>query len=74
VSIFLNGRLLVSDDDSYSFNLPRRQGLLSDDQLSIYLPLEEGENELIVAVTDRFGGWGLAGRFDDLAGLTIEAR
>ena len=62
VSIFLNGRLLFSGDDSYSFTNPRRQGLITIDQGSVYLPLEAGNNELILAVTDVFGGWGLMGR------------
>ncbi len=62
VSVFLNGRLLVADDESYSFNLPRRQGLLTGEQLSVFLPLEAGDNELILAIADRFGGWGLSGK------------
>ena len=74
VSVFLNGRLIVSANDDYSFNEPRRQGLLTLDQLAVYLPLAEGDNELVVAVTDRFGGWGLAGRFENVDGLTIEPR
>jgi hypothetical protein len=60
VGVFLNGRLLVADDESYSFNLPRRQGLLSDSQLSVFLPLEAGANEVVLAVVDRFGGWGVS--------------
>lgn len=66
VSVFLNGRLLVADDESYSFNLPRRQGLLTPGQLSVFLPLEEGDNELVLAVVDRFGGWGLSGRLQEV--------
>jgi hypothetical protein len=61
VSVFLNGRLLAIDDERYSFNFPRRQGLLTAKQLSLFLPLEAGDNELILAVTDSFGGWGLRG-------------
>ena len=63
-SVFLNGRLLVADDESYSFNLPRRQGLLTASQLSVFLPLAAGANEVVVAVVDRFGGWGLSGRLE----------
>lgn len=74
VSVFLNGRLIASANDDYSFNEPRRQGLLDLSQLAVYLPLEEGENELTLAVTDRFGGWGLAGQFEDPSGLGIEPR
>jgi len=74
VTVFLNGRPLFHCDDSYSFDAPRRQGLLYDDQATLFLPLEKGENELAVLVSDRFGGWGLMGRFEDPDGLVIEAR
>ncbi len=74
VSVFLNGRLLLVDDESYSFNLPRRQGLWSTDQLSVFLPLGAGVNELVLAVTDRFGGWALSGRLADREGVSVEAR
>jgi hypothetical protein len=62
VSVFLNGRLLFVADDSYSFDRPRREGLIGLDQAAIYLPLEPGTNELTLAVTDRFGGWGWMAR------------
>jgi hypothetical protein len=71
VSVFLNGRLLVSDNDSYSFNFPRRQGLIGLDQLSVYLPLERGDNELVLAVSEVFGGWGLMGQLEDAAGVSL---
>ncbi len=65
ISVFLNGRLLAVDNDGYSFNFPRRQGLLTPNQISIFLPLEKGDNELVLAVTDSFGGWGLSGRWGE---------
>jgi len=73
VSVFLNGRLLFSADDSYVFNLPRRQGLIGLGQSTFYLPLEDGDNEVVLAVTDRFGGWGLMGRVNPSDGVTVVA-
>lgn len=73
VSVFLNGRLLIADDESYSFNLPRRQGLWTLDQLSVFLPLEQGTNDLVLAIVDRFGGWGLSGRLVPAADSQIES-
>ncbi len=61
-------------DFGYSFNFPRRQGLITLDQNALYLPLHAGENELVLAVTEVFGGWGLMGRFEDPAGLEVSAR
>jgi len=61
VTVFLNGAPLFTADDSYSFDRPRREGLIGLDQGTVYLPLRAGENELVLAVTDVFGGWGLMG-------------
>ena len=74
VSVFLNGRLLFSGDHTYRFNLPRRQGLITVDQASLYLPLQRGSNELILSIGEVFGGWGLMGRFPDTQGIEISAR
>ncbi|MFW6088995.1 MAG: hypothetical protein ACODAB_04525, partial [Gemmatimonadota bacterium] len=62
---------LYSGRYSFSTNFPRRQGLISLDQASLYLPLAPGENVLMVVVSDAFGGWGLMGRIDDRAGLRV---
>jgi hypothetical protein len=64
VTVFLNGAPLFTADDSYSYDRPRREGLIGLDQATVYLPLRAGENELVLAVTDVFGGWGLMGRLD----------
>lgn len=74
VTVFLNGRPLFSGDASYSFDAPRRDGLIGYDQARLYLPLEKGDNELAVVVADSFGGWGLMGRFPEPDGLEVEAR
>ena len=62
VSVFLNGVLLYSGVNGYSYNFPRRDGLITPDQASLYLALRPGDNELIFAVIDTFGGWGLMAR------------
>ena len=67
VTVFLNGVPLFTADDSYSFDRPRREGLIGLDQATVYLPLRAGENELVLAVTDVFGGWGAMGRIDSSA-------
>lgn len=72
-SVFLNGRLLYSGKNAFSHNFPRRQGLITLDQAALYLPLERGANELVLAVTEvAFGGWGIMGRVEDREGLRIE--
>ena len=73
-TVFVNGLPLFRGDDSYSFDRPRRDGLIGYDQARIYLPLRAGENEIAVVVSDSFGGWGIMGRLPDGAGLTVTAR
>ncbi|MGH9322894.1 MAG: hypothetical protein ACRD21_16545 [Vicinamibacteria bacterium] len=73
VTVFLNGEPLLSADDSYSYDRPRREGLIGLDQATVYLPLRAGENELVLAVTDVFGGWGVMGRVDT-TGVTASAK
>jgi hypothetical protein len=64
VTVFVNGAPLFTADDSYSFDRPRREGLIGLDQATVYLPLRAGANEVVLAVTDVFGGWGLMGRLE----------
>jgi hypothetical protein len=73
-TVFLNGRPIFTGDARYSFDRPRRDGLIGFDQARLYLPLVAGDNELVVLVSDVFGGWGLMGRFVDPQALTVDAR
>jgi hypothetical protein len=72
--VFVNGRPIFRGEGSYSYDQPRREGLIGFDQARLYLPLEAGENDLAILVGDSFGGWGLQGRFSPADGLRIEAR
>lgn len=70
-SVFLNGRLLYLGRHSFSTNFPRRQGLITLDQASLFLDLEPGRNSLVVAVSETYGGWAIMGRIADRAGITV---
>jgi hypothetical protein len=72
-TVFLNGRPLFRGDAHYSFDNPRQDGLIHYGQAAVYLPLEKGDNELAILVSDSFGGWGLMGRFADPSGLELTA-
>lgn len=39
---------------------------------AVYLDLKKGENELLMAVSEDFGGWLITGRFKDMKGLKIK--
>ena len=68
--VYLNGRPLYRGDDTYRSRDYRFLGSIGYyDQL--VLPLVEGENELVFAVSEDFGGWGVQARFPDPAGLEL---
>lgn len=64
VTVFLNGQPLFSGDARYSHDNPRQEGLIGYWQGTLYLPLKKGKNEIILAVSEVFGGWGVMGRFE----------
>ena len=70
--VFVNGQPIFRGIGSYSFDRPRREGLIGFDNARLYLPLKAGNNDVAVLVSDTFGGWGLMGRFTNVTGLTIE--
>jgi hypothetical protein len=73
-TVFVNGVPVFSGDATYSFDRPRREGLIGFDQARLYLPLRAGDNQVAIVITDTFGGWGVMGRFVNSPNLQIEAR
>ena len=71
VTVFLDGRPLVTLDQRYSFDDPRQEGVIGFHQGTIYLPLRPGLNEVILAISDVFGGWGVMGRLEEAAGVRV---
>jgi hypothetical protein len=73
VWMFLNGKFLYTDKNFYGQPVAKTpRGRLSLENTTVSLPLQQGDNELLVAVGSNFYGWGIVARFDDLDGLTIE--
>ena len=58
VVVFLNGAPVYSGNNSLYFREPKFLGLLDGQGDSVYLPLRKGDNEVVLAVTEYFGGWG----------------
>jgi len=71
VRVYLNGRLLFRGDDTYRSRDYRFLGSIGYFD-SLFLPLAKGENELLLAVSEDGGGWGIQARLEDLAGLTLQ--
>lgn len=69
VRVYLGGRLLYRGDNTYRSRDYRYLGTIGYFD-EIYLPLEKGENDLWIAVSERFGGWGLKARLVDAEGIS----
>jgi hypothetical protein len=70
-TVWVNGRPIFSGDAHYSFDQPRQEGLIAQSQSTLWLPLRDGENEVLIAVVDGFGGWGLTGRLEPADGALL---
>jgi hypothetical protein len=75
VWVFVNGRQVYADVNDYLKPELRKKpdGRLSLENGAFALPLEAGDNEVIVGVANAFFGWGLMLRLDDAAGVTLAA-
>ena len=70
IVVFLNSEELFKGDNSFS---PYRghMGYVRDGEDTVELNLENGDNELVLAVSEKAFGWGFICRLDDIAGLRI---
>jgi hypothetical protein len=73
VRVFLNRRLLYRGDDGQGSRDYRFLGSIGYFD-ALYLPLSEGENELVLAVSENhLGGWGVQARFADPEGIAFKS-
>lgn len=68
--LFLNGRLLYGGDNGYRSRDYRYLGTIGYFD-AVTLPLTKGENQLWLAVSESFGGWGVQAVLEDMEGLTV---
>lgn len=71
VTVFLNGRAIAYGDDTYQTRDYRHLGTVGLYD-SVFLPLTAGENELIFAVSEGFGGWAIKAAMEPVAGVSID--
>jgi len=65
VSVFLNGKILYRGRSAQSFRDPGFLGIMNPENDAVYLPLKKGSNELLLAVSELGGGWGIICRLED---------
>ena len=71
--VFVNGKLVFADKNLYDLEASRKfpDGRCSLENGAFTLPLDEGNNEVAVAVANNFYGWGLMVRLDDPDGVHL---
>jgi hypothetical protein len=72
VKVYVNGQLMFAGNDSYESRDYRFLGTVGFYD-TLYLPLQEGENEIMFAVTESpmANGWGVQARFADMTGISV---
>jgi hypothetical protein len=71
VRVYLNGRLLFRGDDTPRSRDYRFLGSIGYFD-ALYLPLAEGENEIVMAISEDVGGWGVQAKLEDFSGITLK--
>lgn len=70
VWVFINGQPLYTDRNYYgSPGMKEPRGRCTIENTSFQLPLQKGENEIIIGVTNYFYGWGIIARVANTDGL-----
>lgn len=69
VWFFVNGEIVHVDKNYFGTPNAKDEGRCLLDNASIYLPLKEGKNEILVALANYFYGWGLIARFENTDGI-----
>ena len=71
VVAILNGSALYSGTNKWRSRDYRYLGTIGLFD-AVYLDLKEGDNTLLLAVSEDFGGWLVTGRFENVDGITIK--
>lgn len=58
VVVFFNSKPIYNGNNTFHSREPGFLGFLNVESDAVYLPLRKGDNEVMLAVTEFFGGWG----------------
>lgn len=70
--LFVNGQVLYVDKNHFASpgqKYPR--GRCTIENASVRLPLQQGKNEILIALANYFYGWGIMARIDDTEGIRM---
>ena len=72
VWVFINGQPLYVDKNYYgSPGMKEPRGRCTIENATIAIPLQEGENEILIGLTSYFYGWGIIARWENNDGLSF---
>lgn len=71
IKLYCNGELIYSGDNGYLSRDYRFLGTIGYFDAA-YLKLKNGRNEIIFAVSETFGGWGIQAKLEDMEHVTLE--
>ena len=66
VSVFLSARIVYRGRSAQNFRDPGFGGIVNPENDTVYLRLQKGSNELMLAVSEPGGGWGFIGRLAEV--------
>src|SRR6185436_3433296 len=70
VKIFFNNQAIYSGNNFFRTRDYRYLGTIGYFE-SIYLPLKKGENTIMMAVSETFGGWGVMAKWENMDGIQV---
>lgn len=70
VKVYCNGQLLYSGNNGFRTRDYRYLGTIGYFD-SVYLPFKKGSNEIIFAVSESFGGWGVQAKLENMEGINL---
>jgi len=71
VKAFCNGQAIYSGNNNFRTRDYRYLGTIGYFD-AIYLPLKKGENTIMLAVSETFGGWGVMGKWESMDGMHVK--
>lgn len=70
VKVYCNGQMLYGGQNEFRSRDYRYLGTIGFFD-TVVLPLKKGKNELVIAVSENFGGWGIKAAFENMEGIEI---
>lgn len=64
INVFFNGQLIFSGKNAFRYKGLTHRGDVKLEGNLLYLNLQEGENEILCAITDKANGWAILGKLE----------